>query len=111
MNKRYSKNLRIQPRERFDRGFTLLETLMSLTMLLIVLGGLTALFGLAIRANPIDQMNVQLLNSARAKLEQIESISYSQVGIHASGTASGPGYYVANAIYCSPIRLRYRMVR
>ena len=86
-------------RKQQDRGFTILELLMSLFMLVTVVGGLAAVYMTSANANQIDAINVQLVNSARAKIEQIRSIPYAQVGIDASGTPSGPGYFVCNPVY------------
>ncbi len=88
--------------EGLNGGFTLIETLVSLSLLLVVIAGLVPLFSISMHANQIDKINLQLLNSGRAKLEQIQSIPYDQVGINASGTASGPGYFVVDPIY-SPV--------
>lgn len=82
-----------------DRGFLLLEILVSLGLVLIVAGGTAALYGTVARANNVDRLSVQLLNSARAKMEQIQSIPYSQVGIVDSGTATGAGYFVRDPYY------------
>ncbi len=75
-------------------GFTLVETMIALVIVLVVGGGLASLYGVSLRSNAVNSTNVELLSAARAKLEQIQSIPYEQVGIRASGTPSGPGYFV-----------------
>lgn len=80
-------------------GFTLLEVLVSLVVVLVVAGGMASLYGVSARVNNSDRLNVQLLNSARAKLEQIQSTPYTQVGIRAAGVATGPGYFVRDPYY------------
>lgn len=82
-----------------ELGFTLVEILVSLVIVLVVAGGMAAVYGASARANNSDRLNVQLLNSARAKIEQIQSIPYSQVGIVAAGSATGPGYFVRDPYY------------
>ena len=87
------------PNEGMDRGFTLIETLVALVIVLVVAGGMATVYGVSIRSNALNSAQVQLLNSARAKVEQIQSIPYEQVGINASGVATGPGYFVVDPIY------------
>lgn len=99
MHPRPARDRRFQTGDRLDRGFTLLEVMVSLGVLLVVAGGLATFYLASVRANDINAMNVQLLTSARAKIEQIQSIPYSQVGINASGAAAGPGYFVVDPVY------------
>jgi len=71
-----------------------------MTMLATVLSGLAGLFTIAIPSSSIDQMNVQLLHAARAKVEQLESIPYSQLGIAATADQTfGPAYLESDPIY------------
>jgi hypothetical protein len=48
----------------------------------------------------MDQMHVQLLQTVRAKSDQIESIPYSQLGIAAAANeTSGPAYFETDPVY------------
>jgi prepilin-type N-terminal cleavage/methylation domain-containing protein len=82
-----------------ELGFTLVEVLVSLVIVLAVAGGMASVYVASAGANGRDRLNVQLLNSARAKIEQIQAIPYSQVGIVAAGSAAGPGYFVRDPYY------------
>ena len=92
------KRLWRQPRSG-HRGFSLIEVMVSLIVVLVIAGGMASLFAASKRANDVNTINIQLVNSARAKVEQIQSIRYDQVGINASGTATGPGYFVVDPMY------------
>jgi prepilin-type N-terminal cleavage/methylation domain-containing protein len=82
------------------RGFSLLEVLVSMTLFATVLSGLASLFTITIPSSSIDQMNVQLLHAARAKVDQLESIPYYQLGIAATAdVTSGPAYLETDPIY------------
>jgi prepilin-type N-terminal cleavage/methylation domain-containing protein len=94
MNARVESTIRRHVGRRFARGFSLLEVIISMGIVLVVAGGMAAFYGMSTRANAVDRMNVQLLNSARAKTEQIQSVPYTQVGIQAAaGSPSGPAYF------------------
>jgi prepilin-type N-terminal cleavage/methylation domain-containing protein len=85
--------------DRTDEGFSLIEILVSLIIVAVVAGGMATMYGLSVRANDVNATNVQLLNSARAKIEQIVSIPYRQVGIRAAvGSSIGEGYFVVDSI-------------
>jgi prepilin-type N-terminal cleavage/methylation domain-containing protein len=102
MNARYGRTIGRHIPRRFDRGFSLLEVIISLSIVLVVAGGMAAFYGVSTRANSIDKLNVQLLNSARAKIEQIQSVPYSQVGIHVavgSSSSAGSAYFVLDPYY------------
>jgi type II secretory pathway pseudopilin PulG len=82
-----------------EAGFTLVETLVALVLVLGVTTGMASLYSSSLQANNANSARVQLLSSVRAKIEQIQSIPYMQIGINASGTAAGPGYFVIDPVY------------
>jgi prepilin-type N-terminal cleavage/methylation domain-containing protein len=85
--------------EGVDRGFTLIEIMMAMVIVLVVAAGMASFYTMSLKSNTLNAVNVQLLSSARAKLEQIQSIPYEQVGINASGVTTGPGYFVVDPVY------------
>jgi prepilin-type N-terminal cleavage/methylation domain-containing protein len=101
MNARFRRTITRLVRRRLERGFSLLELIISMGIVLVVAGGMAAFYGVSTRANSIDKLNVQLLNSARAKIEQIQSVPYGQVGIHVAvgSSSSGGGYFVIDPYY------------
>lgn len=93
--------IKTQPTQRErERGFTLIEMLVALSLLLVISLGLGPLFAVSINSNETNRRQVELLNVARAKLEEIQSIPYDQVGIRPSGpTGSGEGYFETDPLY------------
>ncbi len=85
--------------KRPDQGMTLMESLVAMAILLVVMSGLAPLLVVSVRSTDINQHQVELLIAARAKLEEIQSIPYQQVGIVPGTGASGPGYFEKDALY------------
>ncbi len=88
-----------KPGSRADQGLSLIETLVALSIMLVVMSGLAPLMVVGIRSTDVNQRQVELLIAARAKLEEIQSIPYQQVGIIPGGGAPAPGYFEKDALY------------
>ena len=99
MNGSRASGRRPDVRQGRDGGFLLLELMVSLGLVLVVAGGTALFYTTVARANTIDRLRVQLLNTARAKMEEVQSIPYSQVGIVDAGTSGGPAYFVRDPYY------------
>ena len=66
-------------------GFTLLETLIALSLLLVVLAGVAPVVAAAQRAGVLAQQSVVAQRAARDKLEQLQSLVWtSEVGVPVS---------------------------
>jgi type IV pilus assembly protein PilV len=57
----------------FEKGFSLLESIIALMMLAITMLGLVQLFGVAIRQNSFARYNTQAVAVAQQKLEALQT--------------------------------------
>lgn len=87
--------------KRMDQGMSLIEALMALIVVLVVILGIAPLLDIGTVAAEVNQREIEVLNSARQKLEEIYSLmSYDSVGIDVTpGVTSGPGYFEKDPIY------------
>ena len=81
---------------RGERGIALVETMVAMLIVLIVSGGLAALSTVSMQSNRVEVLSTQVASSARDKIEEVQAMAYSQVGIKATGVPGGAGYYVAD---------------
>ncbi len=97
-----NKKKKSQPARKLDTGFSLMEALMAMLLLLIVVMGLAPLLDISTRAAEVNQRETEVMNATRQKLEEIHEImSYGAVGIipENPGDTSGPGYFERDPIY------------
>jgi type II secretory pathway pseudopilin PulG len=97
-----NKGKKSQPARKLDKGFSLLEAMLAMLLMLIVIMGLAPLLDISTRATEVNQRETEVMNAARQKLEEIHEImSYGAVGIipENPGDTSGPGYFERDAIY------------
>ncbi len=97
-----NKGKKSQPARKLDKGFSLMEALMAMLLMLIVVLGLAPLLDISTRAAEVNQRETEVMNAARQKLEEIHEImSYGAVGIipENPGDTSGPGYFERDPVY------------
>ena len=99
--KKLSKQQKDQPHQEVSKGISLIEALVAMVIVTIVVLGLAPLLDIGTRATDINARDVELLNAARQKIEEIHQImAYDAIGIDvATGTVSGPAYFETDPIY------------
>ena len=88
--------------KKVDKGVSLLEALMAMTIVLVVVLGMAPLLDVGTRTTEVNQREIEILNASRQKLEEIHQImSYDAVGIivATSGDTSGAAYFETDPIY------------
>ena len=80
--KKLSKQEKDQPHEEVSKGISLIEALVAMVIVTIVVLGLAPLLDIGTRATDINARDVELLNAARQKIEEIHQImAYDSIGI------------------------------
>ena len=95
--------------KRTEEGLTLIETLVAMVILLVVMAGLALLLVLGVRADDANQRQVEVLNVARDKLEQIQTIPYEQVGIMPGGGGTSGGGSLRQTRLSTPLTMPLRI--
>ena len=74
--------------EKQKTGFTLIEVLVSLFIILILMLGLYGLYILSLRITADNKMYVEAINLANQKMERIKNMPYRNIGV-IGGVPSG----------------------
>jgi prepilin-type N-terminal cleavage/methylation domain-containing protein len=88
-------------RARSERGFTLVEVLVAMTLMSVGVAATLSVFGSAGRTTVIAQQNDVAVQQAQAAIDQISTMSYSKVGLTSTPSSSAspknPGYRVSGS--------------
>ncbi|UCF38424.1 MAG: hypothetical protein JSU96_06155 [Acidobacteriota bacterium] len=82
-----------------DSGFGMLELLASVVVITIALLAMGQFMVVTIDSGSASSYRVEVLNQVRAKIEDVKSIPYDQLGISTGNGDSGPGYFETDPFY------------
>jgi prepilin-type N-terminal cleavage/methylation domain-containing protein len=85
-----------------QKGFSLLETLVAVTVLGISLLGLAQLLGIAIQQNDLVRLNTMSIEVARGKLEELKSAYNIQVASGTPASSLTDGAHGPETVYLPP---------
>ena len=84
-----------------DRGFTMVEVLLAMTLMSVGIAATLSVFGSAGRTTVIAQDNDVAVQQAQAAIDQIATLNYDKVGLTSTPTSStnpkNPGYRVSGS--------------
>lgn len=85
-----------------NRGFTLIEVLVALSILAVALFGLLSMVGSTLRATESGKRQTQAVHLASEKLEMIKAIPYNNIQQSGDGTQSGDQAVIRSCAGASP---------
>lgn len=85
-----------------ERGFTLIEVLVSLSILSVALFGLLSMIGSTSKAIEVGKRQTQALNLASEKLELLKSVPYVNINISGNGTQAGDDQILRTCVGPAP---------